>query len=110
MEEKKKYLENILPKFVGIEYINGQLNPKEIKEKISAFENGEFQILLASTIIENGIDIPNANTIIIEDYDRLGLAQIYQLRGRVGRGKRQAYCYLINSKRITKKGEKKKKA
>lgn len=107
MEEKKKYLENILPKFVGIEYINGQLNPKEIKEKIAAFENGEFQILLASTIIENGIDIPNANTIIIEDYDRLGLAQIYQLRGRVGRGKRQAYCYLINSKRITKKGEKK---
>lgn len=99
MEEKKKYLENILPKFVGIEYINGQLNPKEIKEKISAFENGEFQILLASTIIENGIDIPNANTIIIEDYDRLGLAQIYQLRGRVGRGKRQAYCYLINSKK-----------
>ena len=67
----------------------------EIKNKIHAFENGEFDILLTTTIIENGIDIENANTIIIEGIDKLGLSQIYQLRGRVGRGGKKAYCYLV---------------
>ncbi|PID67404.1 MAG: transcription-repair coupling factor [Fusobacteriales bacterium] len=107
MPEKKKELEKILPNFIKVEYINGQLNPKEIREKIKAFENEEFHVLLASTIIENGIDIPNANTIIIDDFAKLGLSQIYQLRGRVGRGNRQAYCYLLKNKKLTPKGKEK---
>ncbi|WP_156286383.1 DEAD/DEAH box helicase [Oceanivirga salmonicida] len=107
MSQKKKELQKILPDFIKIEYINGQLNPSEIREKIKAFENEEFHILLTSTIIENGIDITNVNTIIIEDFVKLGLSQIYQLRGRVGRGNRQAYCYLLKNKKSTKKGEEK---
>lgn len=107
MVEKVKYLKEMLPSFIGIEYIQGKLTPKEIKDKIEAFDRGDFQILVASTIIENGIDIANANTIIIEGFDRMGLSQIYQLRGRVGRSKRQAYCYLLKSKKLTEKGEKK---
>lgn len=107
MVEKVKYLKSMLPNFIGIEYIHGKLTPKEIKSKIEAFDRGDFQILVASTIIENGIDISNANTIIIEGFDRMGLSQIYQLRGRVGRAKRQAYCYLLKSKKLTDKGVKK---
>ena len=104
MENKKKELKKLLPDFVKIEYIHGKLAPKEIKEKIKRFEAGEFDILLASTIIENGIDIANVNTIIIENFDKLGLSQVYQLRGRVGRSNRQGYCYLLKNMKSTKKG------
>lgn len=67
------------------------------------FANKEFDILLCTTIIESGLDIPNANTIIIHDADKFGLAQLYQLRGRVGRSERQAYCYCFykNGKNLT---------
>ncbi|BDU51493.1 transcription-repair coupling factor [Haliovirga abyssi] len=109
MKEKVTELEKILPKYVKIDYINGQMEPKDIRDKIEKFENEEFNILVTTTIIENGIDIENANTIIIENYDRLGLSQIYQLRGRVGRGSRKAFCYLLKdeNRKSTKKGEKK---
>lgn len=108
MKEKKEYLKKFLPKYVNVEYINGKLSPKEIKNKIEDFEKGKFDILIASTIIENGIDIPNANTIIIEKFEDLGLSQIYQLRGRVGRSSRQGYCYLLKKQFYsTKKGQKK---
>ncbi len=95
MEDKLKELKNIIPKFVSIDYIHGQMTPRNIKERLRAFEDGDIDILLSSTIIENGIDIENANTILIEGMDKLGLSQVYQLRGRVGRGKRKGYCYLI---------------
>lgn len=108
MKEKKQYLQKILPKFIKIEYIHGQLPSSEIKHKLEKFENGEYDILIASTIIENGIDIPNANTIIIEKYTHMGLSQIYQLRGRVGRSNRQGYCYLLQEEYATKKGKQKK--
>ena len=80
------------------------MDEKELEEVIVDFANQEYDILLATTIIENGIDIPNANTMIIHDADRFGLAQLYQLRGRVGRSQRQAYCYCFykKSKEITK--------
>ena len=81
------------------------MDEKELEQVIIDFANREYDILLATTIIENGIDIPNANTMIIHDADRFGLAQLYQLRGRVGRSQRQAYCYCLyknqkNSKRM----------
>ena len=106
MEDKVKELKSQLPEFVKIEYIHGQLPPKLIKERIKKFENGEYDILLATTIIENGIDISNVNTIFIENFDKLGLSQVYQLRGRVGRSDRQSYCYLIKSLISTKKSKK----
>ena len=106
MEDKVKELKSQLPDFVKMEYIHGQLPPKLIKERIKKFENGEYDILLATTIIENGIDISNVNTIFIENFDKLGLSQVYQLRGRVGRSDRQSYCYLIKSLISTKKSKK----
>lgn len=107
MNAKLKELEKLLPKHVKITNIHGQMSSKDIKERIHAFENGEVDLLLSTTIIENGIDIENANTILIENFEKLGLSQIYQLRGRVGRGGRKAYCYLIldQDKNLTKQGE-----
>lgn len=107
MPFKVKELEKILPDFVKIKYIHSKLPASVIKNTIKDFEDEKFHILVSSTIIENGIDILNANTIIIDDFYKLGLSQIYQLRGRVGRGQRQGYCYLLKKEYITKKGEQK---
>ncbi len=96
IEYRENYLKKILPSFVKVRYIHGRMTPKQIREAIHEFEKGEIDVLLSTTIIENGIDIENANTIIIEGIEKLGLSQIYQLRGRVGRGKRKGYCYLIS--------------
>jgi len=74
---------------------HGQMNEKELEPIMIGFIKGEIDILLSTTIIENGIDISNANTLIVENADRLGLAQLYQLRGRVGRSDRQAYAYFL---------------
>lgn len=74
---------------------HGQMNEKELEPIMIGFIKGEIDILLSTTIIENGIDISNANTLIVENSDRLGLSQLYQLRGRVGRSDRQAYAYLL---------------
>lgn len=95
MNDKLDELKKILPKFITIKAIHGKMAPEDIKKVLLEFEKGEIDILLSTTIIENGIDIENANTILIEKIDKLGLAQIYQLRGRVGRGNRKAYCYLV---------------
>lgn len=74
---------------------HGQMNEAELEPVMIGFIRGEIDILLSTTIVENGIDIPNANTLIVENADRLGLSQLYQLRGRVGRSDRQAYAYLM---------------
>lgn len=74
---------------------HGQMTESELEPVMLAFIRGELDVLLSTTIIENGIDIPNANTLIVENADRLGLSQLYQLRGRVGRSDRQAYAYLL---------------
>ncbi len=74
---------------------HGQMHADELEEVMTAFVNGEADVLLSTTIIESGIDIPNANTIIIDRADRFGLSDLYQLRGRVGRYKHQAYAYLL---------------
>ncbi len=95
--EMKTLLQRIVPN-ARIAIGHGQMDEKELEEVIVDFENHEYDVLLATTIIENGIDIPNANTMIIHDSDRFGLAQLYQLRGRVGRSERQAYCYCFYKK------------
>ncbi len=74
---------------------HGQMKEKELEEKILSFYNGEFNLLIATTIIENGIDLPLANTLIVIDADKLGLSTLYQLRGRVGRSDRMAYAYFM---------------
>ena len=74
---------------------HGQMDADELEEVMTRFVNGEADVLLSTTIIESGLDIPNANTIIIDRADRFGLSDLYQLRGRVGRYKHQAYAYLL---------------
>jgi transcription-repair coupling factor (superfamily II helicase) len=82
---------------------HGQMRADELEPIMMAFYRGEVDVLVCTTIIENGIDNPNVNTLIVDGADRLGMAQLYQLRGRVGRGDRQAYCYLTyrKGKRLT---------
>lgn len=77
---------------------HGQMNENLLEDTMLSFINGENNVLISTTIIESGIDIPNANTMIIMDSDRYGLSQLYQLRGRVGRANRQAYAYLMYQK------------
>ncbi len=80
---------------------HGQLKPEVLEERIRAFKEGKHNVLVSSTIIENGIDLPRANTLIVNEAERFGLAQLYQLRGRVGRGKIQAHAYfLYHSQRL----------
>jgi transcription-repair coupling factor (superfamily II helicase) len=74
---------------------HGQLAEDQLEQVMLAFFAGDFDVLVCTTIIESGLDIPNVNTIVIEDAHRFGLSQLYQLRGRVGRSSRQAYCYLM---------------
>ena len=74
---------------------HGQMSPEELEKIILGFVNHDFDVLLSTTIVENGIDIPNANTIIINDAHRFGLSDLHQMRGRVGRGNRKAFCYLL---------------
>lgn len=105
IEKKSQELAKILPNYLKIDFVHGRMLPREIKDKIKEFENGEIDILLATTIIENGIDIENANTMIIDRMDKLGLSQIYQLRGRIGRGSRQSYCYLLTKEYVGKKAK-----
>ena len=74
---------------------HGQMKPEELEKIILDFQNYDYDVLLSTTIIENGIDIPNANTIIINGAHRFGLSDLHQMRGRVGRGNRKAFCYLL---------------
>lgn len=77
-----------------VSYAHGKMTGKELEEIMEAFINKEIDVLVCTTILESGIDMPNANTIIVENAERLGLSQLYQIRGRVGRSNRQAYAYI----------------
>jgi transcription-repair coupling factor (superfamily II helicase) len=90
----KMELEQLVPE-ARIEYAHGQMNEHELEDKMVRFVLGEIDVLISTTIIESGIDIPNVNTIFIDEADIYGLADLHQLRGRVGRYKHQAYCYLV---------------
>jgi len=93
MPEVEEWLHKFVPeiRFVSA---HGQMSPGEVEERMSAFYEKKYEVLLSTTIVESGLDIPSANTIIIHRADRFGLAQLYQLRGRVGRAKLRAYAYL----------------
>jgi transcription-repair coupling factor (superfamily II helicase) len=85
----------------SVEVAHGQMGPHELDRIMTAFVDGEVDVLVASAIIENGLDVPNANTLIVDRADRFGLSQLYQIRGRVGRSDRRAYCYLITPDGVT---------
>ncbi len=97
-------LQRILPEY-SIEIAHGQMDKKNLEEVILKFVNKKFQILLTSTIIESGLDLPNANTLIVCDSQKFGLAQLYQLRGRIGRSDKVAFAYFLlpENKTITQK-------
>ena len=97
MEEKKIFLEHLVPE-ARIICGHGKMKKDELEEVMYKFMNKEYDILLCTTIIETGIDIPNVNTLIIIDADRYGLSQLYQIRGRVGRSNKIAYSYLMYNK------------
>lgn len=87
-------VQKLVPEAI-VAYAHGQMNERELERTMFAFVNGEIDVLVSTTIVETGLDIPNVNTIIIDEADKLGLSQLYQLRGRVGRSNRTAYAFLI---------------
>ena len=101
-------LQDILPD-TKIRFGHGQMPERELESLMDDFAHQRFHILVATTIIESGIDVPNANTIIINRADKLGLAQLHQIRGRVGRSHHKAYAYLLVPSKKTLKGDAKKR-
>jgi transcription-repair coupling factor (superfamily II helicase) len=97
LEETRIKLQNLVPEML-IETAHGRMDPRDLEDVMHRFIHGGFHVLVSTTIIENGIDIPNVNTIIIDRADRYGVSQLYQLRGRVGRSDRLAYAYLFYPK------------
>ena len=96
MQDVKEKIERLV-KGIRVDTVNGQMNEKHIEDTLSSFIAGEIDVLVCTKIIETGIDIKNANTIIILDADMMGIAELYQLRGRVGRGNRSSFAYLLHN-------------
>lgn len=94
ISEEAFRIQNLVPE-ANVTYAHGQMSERELERIMGEFIEGEIDVLVCTTIIETGMDISNANTIIIQDADRMGLSQLYQLRGRVGRSNRIAYAYLL---------------
>ena len=97
IEERKMELNRLIPE-ASIRIAHGRMSKEELEDTMNSFINNEFDILLCTTIIETGIDIPNVNTLIVFDAERFGLSQLYQIRGRVGRSNKIAYAYLLHNK------------
>jgi transcription-repair coupling factor (superfamily II helicase) len=108
IHEVAQQLQMLVPK-AKIAVGHGQMDPEELEDVMARFVSGETDILLSTTIIESGLDIPNANTIIIDRADRFGLADLYQLRGRVGRAQHKAYAYLFLPRHLMTVGDAKKR-
>ena len=94
----KKLQTEVFPD-LKVDFLHGKMKPREKEAVMAAFAAGETQVLVSTTVIEVGVDVPNAALIIIENAERFGLSQLHQLRGRVGRGKHQSYCVLITNTR-----------
>ena len=100
-------LKENLPSDIRIEYLHGKMKPKEKNRVMESFASGEIQVLVSTTVVEVGVNVPNATVMMVENAERFGLAQLHQLRGRVGRGEHQSYCIFIqgNQEQISKRLE-----
>ncbi|MDN6195397.1 MAG: transcription-repair coupling factor, partial [Atopostipes suicloacalis] len=107
IEKRVKDIQNIVPD-ARVTYIHGRLTENQLENVLYQFIQGEYDVLVTTTIIETGIDMPNVNTLLVENADHLGLSQLYQLRGRVGRSNRIAYAYFMHkaNKMLTEESEK----
>ena len=97
IEEKVREIRELVPE-AQVDFAHGKMTKDQLEKKMNDFINGEYNVLVCTTIIETGIDIPNVNTLIIIDADRFGLSQLYQIRGRIGRSNKIGYAYLMYSK------------
>ena len=106
LDYTQKLKEN-LPSDIRIEYLHGKMKPKEKNRVMETFAAGEIQVLVSTTVVEVGVNVPNATVMMVENAERFGLAQLHQLRGRVGRGEHQSYCIFIqgNQDQISKRLE-----
>jgi len=95
----KKQLERLIPK-ARIGVVHGRLRERELIEVMDEFKNRTYDVLVATTIIENGLDLPNVNTLIVEDATKLGLSQAYQIRGRVGRSHTESFAYFLHGAKL----------
>ena len=111
IERKAQQIAELVPE-AKVGYAHGKMTGNELENIMMDFIKGDINVLICTTILESGIDIPNANTIIVENADRLGLAQLYQIRGRVGRSNQQAYAYITykRDKLLTEVADKRLKA
>lgn len=107
IQDVEDMLKELVPE-VKIISAHGQMSPQDLEDRMTAFYDGQYNVLLATNIIENGIDIPTANTMIVHRSDLFGLAQLYQIRGRIGRSKVRAYAYLTyeHTKKLTDQAQK----
>jgi transcription-repair coupling factor (superfamily II helicase) len=96
----RSHLEKLVPE-ARVTVAHGQMDENELSQRMDFFTAGEVDVLLSTSIIESGLDIPNANTLIVDRADTFGLAQLYQLRGRVGRGSQRAYAYFFRHRRLS---------
>ncbi|ABX43248.1 ATP-dependent DNA helicase RecG [Lachnoclostridium phytofermentans] len=94
--EYTEKLKEALPSINGIEYLHGKMKPKDKDDIMGRFASGEIKVLVSTTVVEVGVNVPNSTVMMIENAERFGLAQLHQLRGRVGRGAHQSYCILVS--------------
>ena len=105
LEEGFEALKDIFPEFT-MSKVHGQMKAKDKEEEMQRFVSGETQILVATTVIEVGVNVPNASVMVILDAQRFGLSQLHQLRGRVGRGADQSYCILVTNYQLSQETQK----
>ncbi len=94
--EYTKKLQAVLPSHIQVDFLHGRMKASEKNEKMTAFAENKIQVLVSTTVVEVGVNVPNATVMMVENAERFGLAQLHQLRGRVGRGGNQSYCIFIN--------------